>query len=528
VKLLRRLALRPVTLAAGAALAAGALGVAPAAVSAAPGGHTLSPATRFYVPPPAQGSVQEILQLLAQGQIHNASLLAVMEAYPSGVWLDGETAAQVAEGAAGSQQADVDVYQQVSQALFGARLQHAVPVFVAYNIPGRDCGSFSAGGAPNQSAYDSWIASVAQAIGNAEAVVLLEPDSLGLIPSNCDKTDNPNGTYPLNSSGPAAMPPESEYPAAIQSYYSSDQQRFAELQYGVSSLEADPNTSVYLDGTNSDWLSVGAIAQELLIAGVQNAQGFFLDVSNYQYTQNLVQYGTWISDCIAYETVVDPGANWVNQYGPVCPSQYFNGWAGSSYGGTALTPYGVWSNLEACTATGVTPTDVDSTGVNCNYANMLGGTAPTTHFVIDTSRNGAGPNDMELYAGSPYDQDAGVISALQAGNWCNPPGAGLGLRPSAGPSGVSPLLDAYLWVKTPGQSDGQCDIAGGVRAWNDSEYTPPIAGWPASTSSNWTTFDPLWSLQTSSVFTDPAAGAWFAQQALQLAQNASPALPSFP
>ncbi len=44
------------------------------------------------------------------------------------------------------------------------------------------------------------------------------------------------------------------------------------------------------------------------------------------------------------------------------------------------------------------------------------------------------------------------------------------------------LLDAYLWVKTPGQSDGQCDIAGGVRAWQDyasagagGGYTPSIA-----------------------------------------------------
>jgi len=35
-------------------------------------------------------------------------------------------------------------------------------------------------------------------------------------------------------------------------------------------------------------------------------------------------------------------------------------------------------------------------------------------------------------------------------------------------------------------------------------------------------FDPLWGLN------DPSAGAWFAQQALQLAQDASPALPSLP
>jgi endoglucanase len=45
-------------------------------------------------------------------------------------------------------------------------------------------------------------------------------------------------------------------------------------------------------------------------------------------------------------------------------------------------------------------------------------------------------------------------------DWCNPPGRGLGLRPTA--TTGQPLADAYLWIKTPGQSEGQCNrgIAG--------------------------------------------------------------------
>ena len=77
-----------------------------------------------------------------------------------------------------------------------------------------------------------------------------------------------------------------------------------------------------------------------------------------------------------------------------------------------------------------------------------------------------------------------------------------------------PLLDAYLWVKIPGQSDGQCDAAGGVRAWDYTDYTQP--GWPAAAAQQ-PLFDPLWGL------TDLAAGTWFPQQALQLAQDANPA-----
>ena len=105
------------------------------------------------------------------------------------------------------------------------------------------------------------------------------------------------------------------------------------------------------------------------------------------------------------------------------------------------------------------------------------------------------------------------MSAIAGGSWCNPPGRGLGLRPTAN-TGV-PLLDAYLWVKTPGQSDGMCDAAGGARSWDYAAYTQ--AGWPTSAAGQ-AVFDPLWGL------VDPAAGAWFPQQALDLALHANPSL----
>ena len=57
----------------------------------------------------------------------------------------------------------------------------------------------------------------------------------------------------------------------------------------------------------------------------------------------------------------------------------------------------------------------------------------SAHFVIDTSRNGRGPKGVE---------------------WCNPPGRALGTRPTTATG--SPLIDAYLWIKVPGESDGTC------------------------------------------------------------------------
>jgi endoglucanase len=71
--------------------------------------------------------------------------------------------------------------------------------------------------------------------------------------------------------------------------------------------------------------------------------------------------------------------------------------------------------------------------------------------IIDTSRNGNGP-----YTGPLQPQ------------WCNPPGRALGLTPrlDPGPAGI----DAYLWVKDPGASDGPCN--GGPAA---GQYWPEYA-----------------------------------------------------
>jgi endoglucanase len=431
-----------------AAFAAGLLAtVTPArATTAAPTATSrgFGPGTRFFVPPPSAGAPQQILQLAASGDVKDAALITEMETIPRAVWFNSGTPAQVK--------------QQVQQTMVEAAVERAVPVLVAYDIPGRDCAQYSAGGALDQADYEAWISAFAGGIRNGKAIVILEPDALGNMPSDCGL---PTSVYPF-----------------------TDSERIAELQYAVGALEQDPGVSVYLDGTHSAWQSVGTITQRLLEADVQDAQGFFLNVSNYQPTDELVDYGTWISDCIA---MVTDASNPFYNNPSACASQYYP---------ATQSDFSTWGLTTAW------------------YAQNMGNAVASTHFVIDSSRNGDGPNNMQAYASAPYDQPASVIGTLASGNWCNPPHSGLGLRPTAD-TGV-PLLDAYLWVKTPGQSDGQCDSAGGVRTWDYSDYTQP--GWPTTASAQ-SLFDPLWGID------DPAAGDWFDQQALQLAQLASPALP---
>jgi endoglucanase len=456
--------LRPALCCAGLALVAG--GLAPLAAGAPAGaataraaaaraggalvttattaaGRALSPATRFFVPPPDQGAIQQSIALLRSGDRKDAALIAKMATTPQAVWVTGGTPAQVR--------------RQVRATVREAGFERAVPTLVAYDIPGRDCAQYSAGGALTQADYEAWIAAFAAALGTTKAVVWLEPDSLGLLPSKCGAAN-----YPF-----------------------TDAERYAELNFAVTALEQQPNVSVYLDGTHSAWLGVGQIAQELVTAGAQRAQGFFLDASNYQPDPQLMDYGTWISDCIAFANDPEQGGWRLGHY-DYCASQYYP---------ATLSDFSTW--------------DLSTQW----YAANMGTAVATTHFMIDTSRNGQGPNNMSAYAAAPYNQPASVVSALASGNWCNPPGAGLGLTPTAN-TGV-PLLDAELWVKIPGESDGQCDSAGGARAWDYTAYTQP--SWPA-TSAAQALFDPLWGLN------DPAAGTWFPQQALQLAQDANPPL----
>jgi endoglucanase len=416
-----------------------------------PTDKTLPTNTRFFVPQPATGSIQQAVDLREKSQVKNALLIAAMEATPQAVWLTGNTPAQTAS--------------TVASTLREANFQRAIPIFVLYNIPGRDCGSYSAGGAENTADYDAWIDAIAGAIGNQKVVIMLEPDAIADLPSDC-------GYDPTQVNVPEAVA-----------------NRYAQINYAITRLEQQPKTSVYIDAGNSHWQAVPVITQRLITAGVQQAQGFFSNVSNYNLSTYESKFDTWVSACMAFGMNPADGGWRLGNYS-YCASQYYS-------------PLGT-----------VNPDDITTWIYTDEWFQQNMGTAvPSTHFVIDTSRNGQGPFNAASYANPPYNQSASVITTLNNGGWCNPPARGLGVPPTVS-TGIA-LLDAYLWVKTPGQSDGTCDSAGGARAWNYSVYEP--AGWP-TTAAQQATFDPLWGLY------DPTAGAWFPQQALDLAQRANPPL----
>lgn len=394
----------------------------------------LRPDTRFYVPPPNPGAIRQILDLARDHDFVDAAGIGTMVKTPQAVWFTGGSPREVKRA----------VKRTMRRARHGR-----VPVLVAYNLPFRDCSQYSAGGALDSAAYEAWIDAFAKGIGKHKAVVILEPDGLGIIPHNTTIYGQAEWCQPMvtNDDGddvpaPGANPDE----------------RYALITYALDAiLKRAPGAAVYLDGSHSAWLGVGEAAYRLDRAGVSRAQGFFLNVSNYRATTEASQFGTWVSCCIAAAT---EGADWARGHFDWCPSQY-----------NPETGYGLdYSPEYAATVTAA-------------LGDMLGEAEPSTGFVIDTSRNGQGAWQPDPDAGYPDAQD-----------WCNPPGRGLGARPTADTDGE--LVDALLWVKVPGESDGSCNRG--------------IAG---------STTDPEWG---DSV--DPAAGQWFPEQALELVQLASPKL----
>ena len=271
---------------------------------------------RLYVDP--NSTAKREAETLRRSRPQDAALLSQIADQPVARWLGGWVG---------------DIGREVDAAVSTITGTGSLPVFVAYNIPGRDCGQYSAGGANGGDAYRRWMGAFASGLRGRPALVVLEPDALA-------------GMDCLNASG--------------------QQQRLALLREAVQVLKGQ-RANVYIDAGNARWKSAEIMADRLRQAGVAQADGFSLNVSNYIDNAANIAFGERLS-------------------------------------------------------------------------RLLGG----KHFIIDTSRNGLGSTR----------------------DWCNARHQALGVAPTTRTG--HPLVDAFLWIKQPGESDGNCQ--GGPKAgswWGD-------------------------------------------------------------
>jgi endoglucanase len=140
---------------------------------------------------------------------------------------------------------------------------NAMGLFIVYNIPDRDCGQHSKGGAKNGDAYLEWIEKIAQGVDDKKAVMILEPDALSLL-EKCTVKSKHGERYKL-------------------------------LTDAIRLFKARPNIHVYLDAGNARWLQPEQIAAHLNAAGLEYADGFSLNVSNYVATDETLAFGKKVS-----------------------------------------------------------------------------------------------------------------------------------------------------------------------------------------------------------------------------------------
>ncbi|MES2437356.1 MAG: glycoside hydrolase family 6 protein [Patescibacteria group bacterium] len=184
-----------------------------------------------------------------------------------------------------------DITRDVQNAIKDAQAQGAMPVFVAYNIPGRDCGQYSAGGVGSADEYRNWIRKIADAIGGNKAAMIIEPD----------------GTTLTDCLG------------------SRTAERFSLIKDAVSTFKSKGNISVYIDAGHPGWITPDDMANRLKQAGIAQADGFALNTSNFVDTQKNIAYGTQVSDKVGGKHfVIDTGRNglgsapnneWCNPWG---------------------------------------------------------------------------------------------------------------------------------------------------------------------------------------------------------------------
>lgn len=140
---------------------------------------------------------------------------------------------------------------------------NAMGLFIVYNIPDRDCGQHSKGGAKNGDAYLEWIEKVATGAEDGPAVMILEPDALSLLEKCTVKAKHA--------------------------------ERHKLLADAIRIFKARPNIHVYLDAGNARWLQPEQIAEHLNAAGLEYADGFSLNVSNYVATDETIAFGKKVS-----------------------------------------------------------------------------------------------------------------------------------------------------------------------------------------------------------------------------------------
>jgi cellulose 1,4-beta-cellobiosidase len=410
----------------------------------------------------------EVNAQVAADQSSNPTLAASeakMAGYQTAVWMD-----RIAAITGTADSVHHGLQWHLDQAL--AQQKPGTPIvfeFVVYDLPGRDCAALASNGelpatTAGLTTYESqYIDPIAAIVANPKyagirIVAIVEPDSL------------PNAV--TNQGKPACATATPLYEQGVE--------------YALNKLHAIPNVYNYVDIAHSAWLgwtsNMGPAAQEFAkvakatTAGVASVDGFISDTANYTPT----------TEPFLPNSTLQVG-------GQPLDSAKFYQW----------NPY-------------FDEYDYDQ----AMYTQLVSqGFSPEIGMLIDTSRNGWGGSSRPTALNSSPTTVDTYVAANKVdqrsfrGDWCNQNGAGIGERPTVQPYGAANHIIAFVWIKPPGESDGDYPTA--AHAHGDPHCDPN----GTNSDGNGGTYS------TGSIpGYDVPAGQWFAAEFQQEVTNAYPAM----
>ena len=405
--------------------------------------------------------VKEV-QAQAAADGNNAAEAAVANSQTA-IWLD-----TIAAITGGGTTGRTGLQQQLTNAAAqGTTATPSLVEIVIYDLPGRDCAALasngeipatSAGLTEYESQYIDPIASILNQFASSpiRVVAIIEPDSLPNVVTNQSK-----------SACATATP-----------YYESG------TTYALNKLHAIPNVYNYMDIAHSAWLgwpnnmsATPAVYNTVVkntTAGYASIDGFISDTANYTPTQEPL--------------LTNPTLSVGGQ--PVDSATFYQ----------------------------FNPTFDELTYDTQMYNTLVAAGFPASKkFLIDTSRNGWGPTHPTTITQASdvntYVADNKIDKRPFRGDWCNQNNAGIGARPTDQPFGASSPILAFVWIKPPGESDG--DYPTSTHSHGDPHCDPN----GTNTDGNGGTYS------TGSIpGFDVPAGQWFAAEFQMLVKNAFPAL----
>ncbi|WP_103531314.1 glycoside hydrolase family 6 protein [Streptomyces sp. SM11] len=382
---------------------------------------------------------------------------------PTGVWLDRIAAIGGVDGGMGLRDhLDAAVKQKGDGEL--------VIQLVVYNLPGRDCAALASNGELGPTEIDRYKTEYIDPI----AGILADPKYVGLRIVTTIEIDSLPNLITNTGSRPTATP-ECDTMKANGNYVKG-------VGYALSKLGDIPNVYNYVDAAHHGWIgwddNFGASAD--LFKQAATAEGATVaDV--HGFITNTANYSALTEDHFSIDEQVSGK--------PVRQSKWVD-----------------WNRyVDELSFTQAFRQQLVSTG----FDSKIG-------MLIDTSRNGWGGSARPSAPGAKTSVDTYVDGGrydrrIHVGNWCNQKGAGLGERPQASPE---PGIDAYVWMKPPGESDGSSKaIPNNEGKGFDRMCDPTYNGNPRNGNS------------MSGAFPDaPISGHWFSAQFQELMQNSYPPL----